>query len=91
MRKHLCCRYVGAASSLEAVDPYEAAESLQTLAGRVAALATLAASGEPNLLPGNLHSELLGLLAELAQTANDAAEELAESLAAWLNRTGGLK
>ncbi|MEC5405092.1 hypothetical protein VOM14_05820 [Paraburkholderia sp. MPAMCS5] len=87
LRNHPCTAFVGAPSMPEAADPYEAAESLQTLVARLAAIATIAASSEADTLTRHLHAELLGLLAELAQEANEAAEELTESLTGWLNRT----
>ncbi|ANB73773.1 hypothetical protein AYM40_16460 [Paraburkholderia phytofirmans OLGA172] len=81
--ERLCTGYIGAPSPFEAIASHDAAEHLQTAIARVAALATVAASGETDFLPRHLHAELLRLLAELAQSANDAADELLESLAEW--------
>jgi hypothetical protein len=89
--KNLCTGYVVAPSEPEATDPYEAAEALQTFTARIAAIATVAASGETDTLPRHLHAELLGLLADVAKQANEAAEALTVSLADWLNRAEGTR
>ena len=91
---HRCAarrRYLGAQSAISTDDSYEASERLQSLIARVAVLATIAASGETELLPATLRGEFSGLLCELAHEAYDAAEELTESLAGWLNRIEGLR
>jgi hypothetical protein len=88
MCEQLHSGYVGAPSPVEA-DPYETVEHLKVLIGHVAALATLAACGDTQMLPGQLGKACLDMLAETALQADELAEELVDSLADWLNRREG--